>query len=137
MRVGDSGYVVADYLHGGCNKFAIVLSDITGLKVGALFIEEPLSEVDGIWCLTHAVCMLDESTIVDAAGVRSLKEVLECYAFHETFDVFSEDCKDHIVNETLLGNYSTFAPGEKECIENFIRQHILSEIEIFKTTKGN
>lgn len=126
-RVGKSEWVAEDYLHGGCNKLAIVLSEMTGLKIGGLFISD--IDMDDAWCLTHAFCMLGETHVVDAAGVQTLEEVKVLYAFNERFDDFSSDCENLVARETAKRNYAAFQRGERHHLRSYIREYLLPEIQ--------
>lgn len=128
-QVGSSEWVAEDYLHGGCNKLAIVLAQMTGLKIGGLFISD--IDMDDAWCLTHAFCMLGDTHVVDAAGVRTLEDVKDLYAFNERFDDFSNDCEELIVGETAKRNYAAFQRGERHHLRAYIRQYLLPEIAAY------
>ena len=92
-------YIVTDtekYLNGNCNIFAVALSKITNMKIG-VFIEDRVCNYKVYDGLVHAFCfngtLSDDSFVVDAAGSRPLKEIINEYNITENirFKIVTSD----------------------------------------------
>lgn len=130
--VGTRGLVVEDYLHGRCNNFALVLSEITGLPVGGFFSID-LSISEDFYCLDHVYCILDDSYIVDASGIRHIDDVKDAYGFNEDHSDQLFDCFDLVARETRLKRYTSFMRGERLVLRRFIQDKIIDQISAFNT----
>lgn len=123
FKIKGTLYSISDYLHGRCNNFAIILSDLSGLKAGGLFHVDIDQDHEPL-CLNHAYCILNEKYIVDAAGIRLLNDVKDEYGHCDRYDYEMYDCLDLLKKETKLGNYNAFNDSFNCCERLKLKEHI-------------
>lgn len=120
---------IMQYSFGDCNIFAIALSRITGLKMVA-FAKQVINEEEEKWdneyreleC-SHAALLIDDNTVLDVFGLRSIDVVIENCMWNEESNKYhgnvflekfeSDECED-------ISSY--FASYEEELIEDAIEK---------------
>lgn len=126
---------VWNYLYGSCHLFALELSSISKLKIGA-FID---SEDEGDIYLQHAFCYhpTDQNLIIDCRGILEKETALTEYTSDALNHEEISDARNFIENSIKNGKFHnwesdiiitesepSFVKNEKQILHNFIQQKI-------------
>lgn len=112
-------FAIEDYLHGRCHLFAYVLGEITQSTIELAWDKEHINQIDGqkIPALIHAY-IVEGNSIVDAAGRRTKKRMLENFEF--TSVSYEKSSTKRIQKMIELGILCDFEENEYEELELYI-----------------
>lgn len=119
---------VSEYLYGSCHIFAIVLHEYLGLPIEAIIDEEPYHDTMGLPSLEHTYCIINDTYVIDARGIRSKDEVLKEYSSNANQPVKIPNCLKLLKKWIKDGNLTPTTKKEIKDIELYIDSMIANKI---------